>query len=262
MVCSESPARSPPPINDNWLCRYSTLLAIRALRSFRPYKGSVMMLTDRLCVKYGAHVHMAEALALLFSAFTHGDFTYIVMERIKGEMIATGWVPRSEDSKSKLLAQLRQMAQEMRQLKPPEGMGIASVDGGSLVDPRFRGAVRRVGPFSTIQDFHRHLREGLEWDSRLDPEAQGLIKQHENNWPLVFTHGDLSSLNVLARGDQIVGIIDWETAGWFPFYWEYTTACQVNPQNSFWIEEIDRLLTPMPEELAMEQLRQKYFGAF
>jgi len=34
----------------------------------------------------------------------------------------------------------------------------------------------------------------------------------------VFTHGDLSSLNVLVRGDQIVGIIDWETAGWYPSY--------------------------------------------
>lgn len=38
--------------------------------------------------------------------------------------------------------------------------------------------------------------------------------------PIVFTHGDLSSLNILARVDDIVGIIDWETAGWYPSYWE------------------------------------------
>lgn len=69
-----------------------------------------------------------------------------------------------------------------------------------------------------------------------DLEVRELIKQQDQDddkWPLVFTHGDLSRLNILARGDDIVGIIDWETAGWYPSYWEYTTACQVNPQNSF-----------------------------
>jgi hypothetical protein len=59
---------------------------------------------------------------------------------------------------------------------------------------------------------------------------------------------------------DIVGIIDWETAGWYPSYWEYTSAHQVNPQNSFWADEIDNFLQPMPDELKMEQTRQKYFG--
>ncbi|KAF3017292.1 hypothetical protein E8E15_004805 [Penicillium rubens] len=55
--------------------------------------------------------------------------------------------------------------------------------------------------------------------------------------------------------DDIVGIIDWETSGWYPSYWEYTTAYQVNPQNSFWVNEIDKFLLPMPEELATECTR-------
>jgi aminoglycoside phosphotransferase len=101
---------------------------------------------------------------------------------------------------------------------------------------------------------------GMEFDSRLPPEVQELIKQQSKPWPLVFTHGDLSSLNILVRGGDIVGIVDWETAGWYPSYWEYTTAQQVNPQNSFWVHEIDKFLQPMPEELAMERIRQKYFG--
>ena len=43
----------------------------------------------------------------------------------------------------------------------------------------------------------------------------------EETSPIVFTHGDLSSFNIVARVDGIVGIIDWETAGWYPSYWEY-----------------------------------------
>jgi aminoglycoside phosphotransferase len=233
------------------------------------------MLTDGLCVKYGRHVHLSEASTMQFitqhtsipvpkvlCAFTRNGMTYIVMERIKGDMIGKGWVKRSEESKTKLLAQLAGMVREMRTLQPPQDnkFGVASVDGGSLYDCRIPGPSLRFGPFDTIQDFHRHLRMGIELDSRLSPEIQEFIKQQSKSWPLVFTHGDLSSLNILARGDDIVGIIDWETAGWYPSYWEYTTAYQVNPQNSFWVHEIDKFLQPMPEELAMDRIRLKYFG--
>ena len=261
------------PVNDRLLCRVSTLLAITVLKWIRPRQGNVLMLTDRICVKYGPRVHLSEASTMRFisqntsipvprvlCAFTHEGRTYIVMERIKGDILGSGWVHRSEESKTKLLAQLENMIREMRALKPQKNMGVASVDGGSLFDCRIPSPSLRFGPFDTIQDFHRHLRMGMEFDSQLDPEIQDLIKQHGQTWPLVFSHGDLSSLNILSRGDEIVGIVDWETAGWYPSYWEYTSAHQVNPQNSFWINEIDKFLQPMPKELAMEKIRQKHFG--
>lgn len=230
------------------------------------------MLTDHLCVKYGSRVRLSEASTMCFisrntsipvpkvlCAFTHHGSTYIVMERIKGDILGAGWVKRSDKSKSKL-EQLKKMIQEMRELRPPEGMGIANVDGGSLFDCRVPGTSLCLGPFRCIKEFHRHLREGMEFNPNIDLGVQELIEQHDRSWPLVFTHGDLSSLNILACGDNIVGIIDWETAGWYPSHWEYTTACQVNAQNSFWINEIDKFLWPMPQELAMERTRQRYFG--
>ncbi len=270
---SAAPLAVSQPVNNNARHRYLTLLAIKILERFRPRHGNVLMLTGKLCVKYGRRVDLSEASTMRFisrntsipvpkvvCAFTHSGRTYIVMEKINGEIIGSGWLNRSEQSKTTLLAQLAKMITEMRELQPPEDMGVASVDGGSLYDCRVPGQSLRFGPFSTTQEFHRHLRRGMEFDSRLDPEVQHLIKQQDGSWPLVFTHGDLSSLNVLVHGGDIVGLIDWETAGWYPSYWEYTCAYQVNPQNAFWIHEIDRFLQPMPDELAMEQLRQKYFG--
>lgn len=78
----------------------------------------------------------------------------------------------------------------------------------------------------------------------------------------VFTHGDLSSLNILCRRDEIVGIIDWETAGWLSPYWEYVTAWNVNPQNLFWQAEVDSFLTPWPHARRMDAVRRKYFGFY
>ncbi|KAK2811587.1 hypothetical protein FQN50_001929 [Emmonsiellopsis sp. PD_5] len=270
---STSSLRASKPINDKPLYRFLTLLAIKAFRHIRPSQGNVLMLATRLCVKYGRHVQLSEAATMRFisqntsipvpkvlCAYTHSGCTYIVMERIEGDIIGNGWVKRSEQSRAKLLLQLREMVREMRELRPPDDMGVASIDGGSLFDCRIPGSSMLFGPFDTTHDFHRHLRMGMDFDPRLDPQIQDLIKQQSKPWPLLFTHGDLSSLNILARDDEIVGIIDWETAGWYPSYWEYTSAHQVNPQNSFWVNEIDKFLQPMSEELAMERIRQKYFG--
>ena len=186
--------------------------------------------------------HTSIPVPKVIFAFTNHGRTYIVMERIDGDMVCSGWLNRSEESKTKILSHLKNLIQEMRCLPPPQVGRIANIDGGSLYDCRLSGPSLRFGPFSSIDEFHKHLRGGIELNFNLNPEINRLITLHDGHWPLVYTHGDLSSLNILARGDKIVGIIDWETAGWYPAYWEYTTACQVNPQNSFWREEIERFL--------------------
>lgn len=55
----------------------------------------------------------------------------------------------------------------------------------------------------------------------------------------LLTHGHLSFLNNLACGDNVVGIVDGETADWYPYYWKYITAGQIETQSMFWKEKID-----------------------
>ena len=264
-----------PPINDKDINRLLLIAAIKILKHIRPRHGYVLMLSRRLCVKYGSFRGLAEASSMRFvakhtsipvprvyCAFSRKGRVYILMERIQGEILGQGWVRRTTDSQMHLLSQLKSMVEEMRKLPAP-GQAISSVDGGSLFDCRLPGSLMRFGPFADVQDFHRHLRQGFQYDPGNNPEINELIRlQEAASHPPVFTHGDLSSLNILVRDDKIVGIIDWETAGWLPSYWEYTTACFVNPQNEFWQKEIDRFLSPRPKELRMEELRRKFFGDF
>ncbi|KAH7065434.1 hypothetical protein B0J12DRAFT_706933 [Macrophomina phaseolina] len=225
----------PEPVKTSWLCRYTVLVLIALLKRFRRRKGNVLMLTGQLCVKCGPLVHLSEDSSMRFlaqktsipvpkayCAFVWRGWTYILMERIRGDMVGQGWIKRREESRARVLAELKRLVQEMRDIPAP-GPEVRSIDGGSPFDPRLPGPCLRFGPFKNIQDFHKHLRGGLESNPNLDPE--------------------------------IVGIVDWETAGWFPSYWEYTTASQVNPQNSFCRDEIDKFLDPMAKEL-------KYFGDF
>jgi len=49
-------------------------------------------------------------------------------------------------------------------------------------------------------------------------KSTSLSKCMRKRGPYGFTHGDLSSLSILARGDEVVAIVDWEIAGWCPSY--------------------------------------------
>ncbi|TID19412.1 kinase-like protein [Venturia nashicola] len=261
-----------PTINNTFARRVLTLTACKLLRRFRPRRGIVLFLSKRICVKSSSRTHPFEASTMRFvedntsipvpkvyCSFVHNGRTYIVMERIQGEMLARVWKSRSTESQTKILEQLKKFTQELRSLAQLDTVGVTNVDGGLLYDIRLGS--QRFGPFQTVQEFHSFLRGGRARALGFDPEIDQMMERQDGPWPPpIFTHGDLSSLNILVRGDEVVGIVDWETAGWYPSYWEYATACQVNIRNFFWREQIDSFLEPMPEELAMDQVRQRYFG--
>lgn len=70
-----------------------------------------------------------------------------------------------------------------------------------------------VWAFPQRSGFHKHLR--VAWSSTLTftPRLTNSLLSMRNLTHRLFTHGDLSSLNILACGDKVVGIVDWETAG-------------------------------------------------
>jgi thiamine kinase-like enzyme len=79
-------------------------------------------------------------------------------------------------------------------------------------------------------------------------------------YKICFTHGDASSSNILVRNGRVVALIDFEMSGFYPEYWEYTTAMNVNRFDSFWKGETGKFSIAYPRELEMETLCRKYFG--
>jgi Ser/Thr protein kinase RdoA (MazF antagonist) len=52
-----------------------------------------------------------------------------------------------------------------------------------------------------------------------------------------FTHGDIKHHNILVDEEgHITGLLDWESAGWYPEFWEYTTALRFVPKDFWWYE--------------------------
>lgn len=70
----------------------------------------------------------------------------------------------------------------------------------------------------------------------------------------VFTHGDLQPKNIIVErlGDREghpefrITLLDWESAGWYPEFWEFcnaTIACRFKPD---WLELVPDILDQYP----------------
>lgn len=266
-------------VKDTAVRRFFTKLALRTTARFYCKQRSCRCITSRKIVKRGPYVDLTEAASIQFiaertsipvpkvhCAFTSNDRTYIVMERLPGKPILPALETMDEASQDCVLKQLKSYLDEMRALTPPHRRAVQSCASSSLYDSRIPPGTRRFGPFATIQDFHRWLRDGFDVSGLQSSDCRAELEQmayfQDSYWPPpVFTHGDLDPSNILVHEGHISGIIDWEFAGWYPHYWEYTCASYGNligPTN--WTPFVDRILTPCPEELRMETTRQKWWG--
>ncbi|KAK7177369.1 hypothetical protein PSPO01_16586 [Paraphaeosphaeria sporulosa] len=268
-------------INNTLFRRSLVQLARHTTARFYKRDGHCIPISKRKILKTGLSIHLAEAATMRFIAqqtsipvpkvyysFLYKNQAHIVMERIKGEALASAWKNLSQDARVNIIAQLKDMIQELRALQPPPGTGVESCVHGSLYDSRLPHGAPRFGPFKTIQDFHRWLRANIEATqignhvtTEEADEIKNMIATQEGDWPApVFTHCDLNPFNILISMNKVVGIIDWEFSGWYPHYWECTTAWFGNQTRTEWQSILYSLVGPYPKELEMERIRNKWWG--
>ncbi|CZT18042.1 uncharacterized protein RCC_03880 [Ramularia collo-cygni] len=283
----KSPTSTLQPIKDTRVRRWLTLLALQTTGRLYKRSGTCIPISRHKIVKIqrqedGESSHLAEATTMQFVSaktslpvpkvyctFERKGRGYIVMERIRGQMLSVVLPSLSEASKDSLFSQLRTAMDELRALEPPS-MAMQSCVGASLLDFRIahtRG--KRFGPFDSIPEFHRWLRRwcqpplaNIHWSDEEKLAIEKMIKRQDRaSWPPpVFTHADLHSCNIIVQNEKLVGIIDWEFSGWYPSYWEYTSAWCTAVVARNWRKHLEHFLDPWPEELEMEITRNDYWG--
>ncbi|KAJ8119445.1 hypothetical protein ONZ43_g3600 [Nemania bipapillata] len=252
-------------INNTFFRRFLTLLALHTTAKFYSRNGICFPISKRKIVKRSTRVHLTEGATMKYLA----ENTSIPVP--KGESLPLAWDSLSEESLEDVFTQLKGIFQELRSLTPPPGTGVESCAGGSMYDHRMSRQDYRFGPFKTINEFHLWLRRDFKLEDIKDrPRDQDwhdlaeMTKQQDGPWPPPkFSHGDLNPTNILVRDGKVVGIIDWEFSGWYPDYWEYTSAWFGNVIREGWQRKIDKFLDrPSPETFKMEEIRCRAFGDY
>ena len=83
-------------------------------------------------------------------------------------------------------------------------------------------------------------------------DGEAIFKLLTVEHDVVFTHGDLHFHNVIVKDGHISGIIDWECAGWYPEYWDYTRALFLRANYRPWCNIFTRIFPHYDTELTVE----------
>ncbi|CAH0046836.1 unnamed protein product [Clonostachys solani] len=247
------------------------------LRQYPDLGAGVLKFSDQnLVIKVGgsSELHLEEAQVIygirhafptsevpvpeLFGWRKHGDMTFIYMSLISGKTLREAWDDLQTDDKTSICVQLSQIVTALRSIKPDTPQFIGSINGGTLQDRYFRYDYEG-GPFLSIKSYNDWLFAAA---TRQNPEKEelkfpdGLLRDYlSDEGQIYFTHGDLTVGNIIVSGPpgayRIVGIIDWEQAGWYPEYWEYCKLLYGVEYDHPWREEgwADKVMRPFPREI-------------
>ena len=161
----------------------------------------------------------------------------ILMTRLPGSELGEVWEDMTEDERWQIFSEMRVYLEHMRKWPNPWGSNrICSISNGLIRSIRVPRHL--IGPYDTQEDFNDYLIAPASWANRdLPNHADNMIlakKLHEKPYRIVFTHGDLMHHNILVKDGHVTGFIDWESAGWYPEYWEFTTAWRYQTPDLWW----------------------------
>ncbi|MCJ1377968.1 hypothetical protein MMC17_001064 [Xylographa soralifera] len=171
----------------------------------------------------------------------------ILMTRMPGQVLFEElWDWYLPEQKATIISELKIYLDAIRSWPSPwlPPTRICAISGGSIRSIRVPN--KQVGPCQEEKDFNKHLLEpawrnpnrSLEWYNKQTAQAAEL---HSKSHRIVFTHGDLTPWNILVHEGHVTAILDWEAAGWYPEYWEFTTAWRYTPTGNWWYEIVKEL---------------------
>jgi serine/threonine protein kinase len=250
------------------LIRLRIWLACRVYRSF-PSVG-VCRFGPRSVLKFTPVTRTAEATNIeciagnttipvprVQDVFIINQQTYIVMDYINGSEFSQKAL--SAEQRESIFGELKGYIAQMRALKPTRPGRVESADGSGLFDNRLGS--RPFPPFESIEKFHSHIGHDAILYADKHRKAWSQFQAMGNRkYCTKFTHSDIAPRNLLVNNGKIAAIVDWEMAGWYPEYWEYTRWAVSNyrsPQR--WQELREEVLECYLDELWVEEYLDSVF---
>ncbi|KAF2453252.1 kinase-like domain-containing protein [Lineolata rhizophorae] len=153
-----------------------------------------------------------------------GIWSYTFTSFIPGIPLDRIWGNLTPAKKSYVREQLNHIFTELRRLPGPSSEGYL----GGGTPPVCKGGHRfrktSSSPIVSEAQFNDFLLE----DSWLQPaRVDHIHRSLPNGHRIVMTHGDLCPPNIIVESEdrqRITGIVDWDTGGAYPEYWEYVNA--------------------------------------
>jgi len=245
------------------------------LQAFIPFNKRecrhIRQIDEDTLVKFGSNITLAEAEAMRFisthtsiktpkviGAYILEDNGYIIMSYERGKLLPQFWEDSTTEEKEKVIEQLRRYMSEMRAIK---GEYVGGFNRNACIAAEFQWdydhkANHQYGPYPDEDGFNEGIIEAISraypGPPDTDTETIGYNDEYAikqlvrclRNHEIVFTHGDLNASNILVQDDLTVVILDWDTAGFYPEYWEWYKATWMGVFKPSYIRQVERYIPP------------------
>ncbi|KAG6233384.1 hypothetical protein E4U26_002382 [Claviceps purpurea] len=207
-------------------------------------------------VRRHTNIHVPSALDLV----SDSEDSYLLTTTVRGVPLGRCIDTLSHDEVTTLVGDLQKCLSELRAIPKEVApkyaitnvLGTACYDGRLIIGSVYDAARGDYfGPFVDEDDFNNTL--------RCIPLPNVV---HSSGHEIVLTHGDLNLRNIMMHNGRLSGIIDWETCGWFPDYWDYTKAHFITMLHRRWLRIVDTVFAKLGNfeaELAVESQIWWYF---
>lgn len=243
------------------------------------FNNQISQLPFGLVLKWSDGTRLEEVTAMMVArsagfpvpkVISYGEHPYaphapvsILMTRLPGECLGEVYEQLTDNERKTIVAELQAILRVMRSWSHPwGGERICSVVGTSIRSVRIPNHL--IGPCESESEFNDGLIYAAsdhsfasrdEFEEKLTCANKMLSMRHA----IVFTHGDLKHHNIMVYDGHVSGFIDWESAGWYPDYWEFTTALRFCPKDFWWYDFVSELggskyLSKMEGERALTSL--------
>lgn len=145
-----------------------------------------------------------------------GTHPVLIMTALPGQTLEAVFHRLSYSEREQLSKDLKIVLSQLRCIPNQTLYVFGNSHGGPLTDHRFPSGT--CGPFHLISEFNAFLVHSYVREETKDKIAA----VHTSQYRSVFTHADLHPSNILIDRGRLSGIVDWESAGFYPEYWEVT----------------------------------------
>ncbi|KAI0835159.1 kinase-like protein [Hypoxylon sp. FL0890] len=188
----------------------------------------------------------------LLHEWTEGSRYFNITSRIEGETLEQAWLSLSGQDKDRIARQVASHLEEMRGLTSNR---IEAFGGEPLYETGlFPNGYIGQPPLSSDEELWYELEKPL---SLLDEKTRQMLRENMPQCkPYTFTHGNLSSHNVMVKDRNFSGFIDFERSGFFPVWYEYV-CCRfgLGKEDTEWKELLSEHITKYPKAMNFHMAR-------
>ncbi|OHE91746.1 hypothetical protein CORC01_12973 [Colletotrichum orchidophilum] len=177
------------------------------------------------------------------------NYYFLFTSFIPGISLEKVWPQLRDVEKHAIKSQLETLLSSLRSLPRSESSPLGDVQEGGCQDAR-RGVRLSSKPIMNVQQFEDFIFAGSQTASPLYTDLLRSLMP-SGSAACVFSHGDIRPANIIVRrcGDgsfSVAGIIDWESSGFYPEYWDCVKAANnLTPrEQSDWYEYLPRSISP------------------